>query len=341
MKLVTGVTALSTISGTTSCLPRRGFYSHLATDVDDQALNLTGWHQLYDQLAPGRFTGSIHELWVGRMQIFHETTSHVLRQSCVVDSESWWFGIPMARAKGCKLDSFSIGEDTIAMRPGRSQFELLTPNSFEILGLVVDRRDLEQHIQALNQSSVLPRAMQDELLKIKPCQRMRLQDLVRQILEEASRTPDIVANPSSSESIRIAVLDALADVCSTHETTGRPPYRQMSHYKLVREVQQHHLQNQDETITVVDLCQRFQISRRTLQYAFQDVMGMSPNAYLRTIRLNGVRRCLRDPKSGVMSVQQAAADWGFWHLSQFARDYQGLFGELPSERLKRRSTFVS
>lgn len=320
---------------------RRGFYSHVATDVDDQALNLTGWRQLYDQLAPGRFTGSIHELWIGRMQIFHESTSHVLRQSCIVDSESWWFGIPMNRAEGCKLGSFSIGEDTIAMRPGRSQFELLTPNSFEILGLVVDRRDVEHHIQALNQSSVLPRAMQDELLKVKPGQRMRLQELVRQILEQASGTPDIVANPSSSESIRIAVLDALADICGTHETRGRAPYRQMSHYKIVREVRQHLLQNQNETITVVDLCQKFQISRRTLQYAFQDVMGMSPNAYLRTIRLNGVRRSLRDPNSGVMSVQQAAADWGFWHLSQFARDYQGLFGELPSERLKRRSALVS
>lgn len=322
-------------------LPVPGFYSHVATDVDDQAHSLTGWQQLYDQLAPGRFTGSIHELWIGRMQIFRELTSHVLRQSCVVNSESWWFGIPVGSAENCKLGSFSIGEDTIAMRPGHSQFELLTPNSFEILGLVVGRRDLERHIQTLNQSSVLPRAMNDELLKIRPSQKMGLQKLVRQILEEASRTPDIVANPSSSESIRIAVLDALADVCNSHETTGRAPYRQMSHYKIVREVRQHLLGSPDETLTVVDLCQRFQVSRRTLQYAFQDVMGMSPNAYLRTIRLNGVRRCLRDPNSGVMSVQQAAADWGFWHLSQFARDYQSLFGERPSERLKRRSAFVA
>lgn len=335
------MTALSSTSGETNYLPQPGFYSHVATDVDDQAVNLTGWRQLYDQLAPGRFTGSIRELWIGRMQIFHESTSHVLRQSCIVDSESWWFGIPMTRTEGCKLGSFSMGEDTIAMRPGHSQFELLTPNGFEILGLVVGKQDLEQHIQALNQSSLLPRCMQDELLKIKPGQRLRLQELVRQILEEASRTPDIVVNASASESIRIAVLDALADVCSSHETAGRAPYRQMSHYKIVREVRQHLLKNQEETITVVDLCQRFQISRRTLQYAFQDVMGMSPNAYLRTLRLNGVRRCLRDPKSGIKSVQQAAADWGFWHLSQFARDYQGLFGELPSERLKRRSAFVS
>lgn len=330
------MTSLSAQSSSLRSLPRQGFYSHVATDVDDQAVNLTGWRQLYDQLTPGRFTGSIHELWIDGMQIFHESTSHVLRQSCVVDSESWWFGIPVAGGEGCKLGSSAIGADTIAMRPGRSQFELLTPNSFQILGLVVDRQDLERHIQALNQSSLLPRAMQDELLKIRPGQRMRLQELVRQILEEAARTPDIVVNPSSSESIRIAVLDALADVCSTHEAAGRAPYRQMSHYKIVRQVRQHLLQNQIETITVVDLCQRFAISRRTLQYAFQDVMGMSPNAYLRTIRLNGVRRCLRDPNSGVTSVQAAAADWGFWHLSQFARDYRELFGELPSERLKRR-----
>src|SRR6185437_6652697 len=192
------MTASSTMPAATGGQSRHGFYSHTATDVDDQALSLTGWCQLYDQLAPGRFSGSIHELWIGRMQIFHESTSHVLRQSCIVDSESWWFGIPVTRAGDCKLGSFSIGEDTIAMRPGRSQFELLTPNSFQILGLVVDRQDLERHIQALNQSSLLPRAMQDELLKIRPGQKMRLQELVRQILEEAARTPDIVVNPSSS-----------------------------------------------------------------------------------------------------------------------------------------------
>jgi AraC family ethanolamine operon transcriptional activator len=321
-------------------LPRQGFYSHVANDVDDQAVNLTGWRQIYDQLTPGRFAGSIQEVWLGGMQIFLESTSHVLRQSCVVDSESWWFGIPMV-AEGCKLGSSSIGGDTIAMRPGRSPFELLTPNGFQIMGLVVPGRDLERHIHALNQSSFLPRAMQDHLLKIGAGQRLRLQRLVQQILQEASRAPAIVANPSTEESIRVAVLDALADICSTHKATGRVPGRQVNHYKIVREVRQYLLQNHDEAVTIVDLCQRFEISRRTLQYAFQHAMGMNPNAYLRAIRLNGVRRCLRDPNSSVTSVQKAAAHWGFWHLSQFARDYRGLFGELPSERLKRRAPHAS
>ena len=37
---------------------------------------------------------------------------------------------------------------------------------------------------------------------------------------------------------------------------------------------------------------------------------------------------------GVQSVQDIAASWGFWHLSQFATDYRKLFGVRPSDTLK-------
>jgi len=33
-------------------------------------------------------------------------------------------------------------------------------------------------------------------------------------------------------------------------------------------------------------------------------------------------------------VQEAAAGWGFWHLSELAADYRRQFGELPSQTLK-------
>jgi AraC family ethanolamine operon transcriptional activator len=74
-------------------------------------------------------------------------------------------------------------------------------------------------------------------------------------------------------------------------------------------------------------------SRRKLNYCFQDVLGTSPVKYLRSLRLNGVRRALRQASPGV-TVQDIASHWGFWHLSQFAQDYKHLFGELPSATLK-------
>ena len=49
-----------------------------------------------------------------------------------------------------------------------------------------------------------------------------------------------------------------------------------------------------------------------------------------------VKRLLKNGESPYRSVQDAAAAYGFWHMSQFALDYRQMFGERPSETLKRR-----
>jgi AraC family ethanolamine operon transcriptional activator len=87
--------------------------------------------------------------------------------------------------------------------------------------------------------------------------------------------------------------------------------------------------------TITEICEYTHTSRRALQYAFNDVLGVSPGQYLRAARLNSVRRALvantnlapseREPISTI------AQNWGFWHLGQFAQDYRRLFAELPSQ----------
>jgi AraC family ethanolamine operon transcriptional activator len=48
-----------------------------------------------------------------------------------------------------------------------------------------------------------------------------------------------------------------------------------------------------------------------------------------------VRRELRDANPATTQVQDVAARWGFWHLSHFASDYRAMFGELPSDTLRK------
>jgi AraC-like DNA-binding protein len=70
----------------------------------------------------------------------------------------------------------------------------------------------------------------------------------------------------------------------------------------------------EAVITVPDLCAAAHTSRRALQYAFEDLLQLSPISYLRCMRLNRVRRdLLRQPAAAVGDV---AARWGFWHLSR-------------------------
>ena len=89
--------------------------------------------------------------------------------------------------------------------------------------------------------------------------------------------------------------------------------------------------------TVLELCQMAGVSERTLQYLFRQKYGITPKAYIKLVRLNGVRRVLyrADPKK--TRIVDIANGWGFWHMGQFAKDYKKYFGELPSETLGRRT----
>jgi AraC family ethanolamine operon transcriptional activator len=73
------------------------------------------------------------------------------------------------------------------------------------------------------------------------------------------------------------------------------------------------------------------VSIRTLQDATPRTMGMSLHGYVRWKRLMVARRKL---EYGATNVKSAALESGFWHLGDFAKRYQMLFGELPSLTLR-------
>lgn len=321
------------------CRPPRaeGFHTYVATDADDHAANLTGWNQVYDQLTPGKFRGSISELWMGKLQVFREATSHTVRQACQAWPESWWFGIPTDDEGTGRFGSFCIEKDSIAVRSGNADFELLTPDNFEILGVVVEQRELADYVLATEHVSLTSSIFSQNLLHIGGAQKRSLQTLLQQVLTEVSSSPYLLSHPAVRLSIRSSILQALSDVCCSRMNLGKPSSTQANHHSLVFRIREYVLSRRDEPVTVSDLCRDFYVSRRTLQNAFHNVVGMSPVSYLRAVRLNGVRRMLRDSGSRFISVQDAAAEWGFWHLSQFACDYKKLFGELPSESLRQHS----
>ena len=90
-----------------------------------------------------------------------------------------------------------------------------------------------------------------------------------------------------------------------------------------------------DPLTIAMLCQAMHVSRRTLQYCFDDVLGMTPLAYLKAVRLNGVRRVLKTTSDVPTCIGDVAAQWGFWHLSHFREDYRLMFDENPSDTVRQ------
>jgi AraC family ethanolamine operon transcriptional activator len=305
----------------------------VAYDADEQARNLYGWRQTYDQLTAGRFVGTLEELRLDQMQLFCETTSQTLRQSCEVQSDAYWFGIPLCGDAGGRIDANIIGSGAVALRPGGTEFELLTPAGYEILGIVVSGEVLRRFAERVEQSGFADRLPCADVLWIGDENRMRLGALLRQMLANGAAAGQPIS-PFARSNLQSSVLSLLFDVgavpCEERVVIPGRPRRQW----IVSEARQYLLANRDRPVSVPELCELFHVSRRTLQYCFQDVLGMAPGAYLRAIRLNGVRRELQKARCELCNVQDVAAAWGFWHMSQFATDYRKLFGLRPSDTLK-------
>ena len=75
------------------------------------------------------------------------------------------------------------------------------------------------------------------------------------------------------------------------------------------------------------------VSERTLRYAFRNVLGMSPVAYLTRLRLHRVHKSLKEATRSSTTVTTEALRWGFWHVGDFSKAYKECFGELPSDTL--------
>lgn len=84
------------------------------------------------------------------------------------------------------------------------------------------------------------------------------------------------------------------------------------------------------------LCESLRISRRSLERAFHDLLGVSPAHHLRLRSLNAVREALLRCRPEAGMITRTAIDNGFWHLGRFSLSYRALFGERPIDTLRRR-----
>jgi AraC-like DNA-binding protein len=113
-----------------------------------------------------------------------------------------------------------------------------------------------------------------------------------------------------------------------HETRARSTL-------IVRRAEAFFRDHIGETISIAQLSSVAGVSERGLRNAFYDVYAISPKRYLRRWQLHQVRRALRAPSRLGVSVTDVAMLHGFYELGRFAGEYKALFGERPSQTLRR------
>jgi AraC family ethanolamine operon transcriptional activator len=316
-----------------------GLRTSEAHDADEQADSLTAWEQSYDQLSAGRFSGLLSEWRLPHMQVFREQTSQALRQSCRVWDDSFWFGLPdllaIGSAQATRINGRLHGRHEIMVRPGGEDFELVTPGGHSLFGIVVQRQALMSAAQSLGCRVAWHQLQQVVVLQVSESALLACLTRLGMLL---SAQPNVLPlSPEQLASIERTVMESLIGLIDHGVAEPDPRHCLNRRQKVVAQARSLVMACPDHALTVPELCEQLHVSRRTLQYCFEDVLGHSPIVYLRAVRLNGARRQLRDAarQQQGLGVQDVAARWGFWHMSQFALDYRKLFAESPSDTLRR------
>ncbi|MDR2787855.1 MAG: helix-turn-helix domain-containing protein [Candidatus Accumulibacter sp.] len=302
-------------------------------DADEQAANITAWYQEYDQISAGKFYGMTSETWLGRTQFFLERTNRALRQTCVVWPGAFWFGLPRYDRADARVDILSLKNDAIAVRPGGIDFELLTPGDYDILGIVAREEVLARYAETLDLPDLMEAVRRGAVFSIGPERKMDFWRHLSRMLENAKRMSEAGSMPEGACNVmEEEILSSLIGLIANSAGTGAPRRSRLNHRKVVSRAREYLLEHPDEVISITELCEYLYVSRRTLQNCFHEVLGVCPVTYLKALRLNAVRRDLKE--CARQTVQDVAAAHGFWHMSQFAADYRRLFHELPSETLR-------
>jgi AraC family ethanolamine operon transcriptional activator len=321
------------MSGPSARRHDRPWHVHVdADDVDMQASSQADWSLRYEQLSAGAFHGSIEHIDLGGLRIVREWSNRALRQRGQLGEGSYGFAVPLGEGDVALLNGQRVEGGSLMVGRG-DDLDLCTPADFGLVGVVVGSELLSSLWQSLFAGPPAPWLERQVVVRDEPaCAALR--SVLVQAFETIRCCPRLMDDRSSVSRLRDAiVLECLESV------PGQIDLAQLksaaARRRVVDRACQFILAEPSEPASLLDVCRNIGASRRKLNYCFQDVLGSSPARYLRALRLNSVRRDLKSPADRRVGVQDIAARWGFWHLSQFATDYKRQFCELPSQTLAK------
>jgi AraC family ethanolamine operon transcriptional activator len=311
-----------------------GFAHLIATDAVELSQQTGEWNFEVSQLTKGALNAESTMLALDGVSILSITLNQTVRQRGFGPRNMAAIFIP--REGSDPVFAFDqLVEAGQCMTVMGGELEGVTHGEYQEVDLAFDLNVCQAQIEALNGGSI----------GVMPCTTIAapgkawIADMTARVdwlLSAAKENGGGLSNPLLRMSLTDHLLAAMvrfdpspADIDST--TRNASAARRVA-VRLAREYIHARL---SEPLPLSELCRHSGLKARTLENGFREVTGLTPIAYIRSLRLNVARRAILDDSTRQRSISDIAMDNGFWHLSQFATDYRKLFGETPTNTRRR------
>jgi len=225
----------------------------------------------------------------------------------------------------------------LAMGP-EAEARFVVDACWESVMILLPTRDLHDHLAARQREGEFRLPEGIETFKASPEAACALFEWGKQLAATAAEQPALFNE--RQEALLAVEVDLIENLLAAIGTAnnfepGRSDRTRQKRSLVVKIAEEYALSQRGANLCVTDLCRVTGVSERALEYAFKEVMGLTPIAFLVRLRLHRVRHALLAAAPGSTTIAVEALRWGFSHFGEFACAYNDCFGELPSDTLLR------
>jgi AraC-like DNA-binding protein len=173
-----------------------------------------------------------------------------------------------------------------------------------------------------------------------PALMTRLLKMHKVVAQLAHDIPDILEQEevcrALEEQLIHVMIRCLAEGAGVKTTAGGRRY-----HAIIARFEDFLAAHPDRPLYLTEICDGIAVAERTLRAACEEHLGMGPIRFLALRRMHLVRRALLQADASRVTVTRIITDHGFWELGRFSVAYRALFGESPSETLRRPAEHVA
>jgi len=236
------------------------------------------------------------------------------------------------------VNGLPVGPNRIVACASGNEVEFIVASGYESVAFLVPPEMLRVHAIGRHREEEVCVPLDIKFLTPPTVAVRELYEWGRRLVELAARQPDVFDVPQTQSAVRVELLEKLLTTLGSASQLepSQHEHTQQVHSGIVKVAEKYALSQVAERIHVTDLCEAAGVSERTLQYAFKELLGMTPMAYLIQLRLHRARQSIQAATYASTTVAKEALRWGFWHFGDFSRAYKECFGELPSDTLRKK-----
>lgn len=300
-------------------------------DAYEHARSVPEWTQIYSQISPGSLRSTLSQFRAAEFQLFREHINQRLVQQGEAPRRRVCFAVPLVVPGAVRLQGREADDSSIFMLREGEEFMFHMPQGLDMLSITFDRDLFAREVESRPAFDKARTLLRQPVIQVSE---KRLATSRRRLIALFNRSAALACAGeharAEEQSLGRELLNELLTLMIDPECDLQQRARTSTSCFIVEKTHEITVKNPSSPPSVIDLCDRLRICRRTVQNSFKAVTETTPLHYMRSIRLNAVRRELMSTPASEMSIGDVAARWGFYHLSHFAVEYQALFGELPS-----------